>query len=959
MLSIGKVAAGPEAGAYYADQVAPDPAGYYDGEGEASGVWTGSGAGLFGLDGEVSREDLEAVLAGAGRRTIAKGGIGGFDLTFRAPKSVSVLWAVGDPAVAEELRAGHDAAVAEALGYLEREACWARRGAGGVVQVRGDGLVAAQFTHRTSRAGDPLLHTHVVAGNLTRGPDGRWTALDGRHLYQQARTAGFLYQAVLREQLTERLGVEWQPVERGVADIKGVSREVVEHFSQRRQAILERMAERGERSAAAAQVAALDTRQAKQRVPLARQHADWRSRAAELGLDREAVRELTGQLAPRIGAPAIDVEALTQQASTFTRADVLRAVAESAQAGSSMEMLERRADAVLAQHYMVHVGEDHLKHPRYTTQSLLRTEQELLRSQQDRRDSWRPLVDQATVEAALAERPTIGEDQADVVRRLTYGRAGIEVVRAPAGTGKTFAMDAARDAWEQAGHEVTGCALSARAALELEDQAGIASTTITRLLHRLDEGHRLTQGGVLVVDEAGMVGTRALAKLAQAAEEQELKLVLVGDDRQLPEIDAGGAFRALADAAPPAELTEVRRQREAWDRQALEQLRRGDVERWAKAYRDAGRITVTPSAEQARAGLVNDWSQADGDAVMIAYRRADVADLNARARQLLQAQKRLPADELVIGERAFSTGDRVVATVNNRPAGILNGQRGTIEHTDGERQSVQVRLDAGTRVALDQGSLQRGDLDHGYAITAHRAQGATVDRAFVLGSEDLYREWGYTALSRHREVARFYVTRTDLGLNQDRAPEPDPIAAGLTRLLGRSQAEEFASTQLRDLSDEQLARERARLAHRLQGTQLPSPTGHLADKLEGLERMRRGVDARAERLQAERDNTSWLKRDERKKLAAYQQQAAAAEHRLATLNQEVAADLAEQAGHRARWIEHHGPEAERYLQLADEAAQRSTHRGTVDQRLERFHRPGPRLEMPDPGIAIDGGLDMG
>jgi len=242
VLSIGKIATGPAAAAYYADQVAPDPSAYYSGEGEAAGRWAGAGAGALGLEGEVSRVQLDAVLAGAGQRTVRPGSVGGFDLTFRAPKSVSVLWAVADPALAVQLRAGHDAAVAQAMGYMEREACRARRGRGGVVQVRGEGFVSAAFTHRTSRAGDPLLHTHVVTGNLTRGPDGRWTALDGRHLYQQARTAGFLYQAVLRQELTERLGVSWQPVENGVADIDGISREVVEQFSQRRREILDRMA---------------------------------------------------------------------------------------------------------------------------------------------------------------------------------------------------------------------------------------------------------------------------------------------------------------------------------------------------------------------------------------------------------------------------------------------------------------------------------------------------------------------------------------------------------------------------------------------------------------------------------------------------------------------------------------------------------------------------------------------
>ncbi len=135
----------------------------------------------------------------------------GFDLTFRAPKSVGVLFGIGEPEVVREIVQAHEAAVGEALGYLEREACVARRGHGGAVFVRGRGFVAAAFRHRSSRAGDPLLHTHVVVASATQGPDGRWTALDGRLLYRHAKTAGFLYQAALRAEITGRLGLEWEP----------------------------------------------------------------------------------------------------------------------------------------------------------------------------------------------------------------------------------------------------------------------------------------------------------------------------------------------------------------------------------------------------------------------------------------------------------------------------------------------------------------------------------------------------------------------------------------------------------------------------------------------------------------------------------------------------------------------------------------------------------------------------
>jgi conjugative relaxase-like TrwC/TraI family protein len=277
MVNLAKLAAGPGAGRYYVDQVALGREDYYAGQGEAPGVWIGKAAALLDLEGEVDEEGilrlLEARDPGSGerlRRPLASGAVGGFDLTFKAPKSVSLLFGIADEPVRDQIRAAHAAAVADALGYLEREACRTRRGAGGATVVNGAGFVAAAFEHRTSRAGDPLLHTHVVVGNVTRGPDGRWTALDGRALYWHQKAGGYLYQARLRDELTRRLGVRWRAVERGAADLAGIDRAVLLHFSQRRAEILEHMAARGEHSAQAAEIAALATRKRKRGVPIER-----------------------------------------------------------------------------------------------------------------------------------------------------------------------------------------------------------------------------------------------------------------------------------------------------------------------------------------------------------------------------------------------------------------------------------------------------------------------------------------------------------------------------------------------------------------------------------------------------------------------------------------------------------------------------------------------------------------
>jgi conjugative relaxase-like TrwC/TraI family protein len=810
LLSIGKLAAGPRAGLYYVDQVARGAEDYYAGEGEVPGRWIGTGAASLGLRGEVCENEIVRLLDARNpasgeplRRPLPSGAVAGFDLTFRAPKSVSVLFGIADARVAGELRAAHAAAVAQAIGYLEREACRARRGAGGTQNVRGRGFVAGGFEHRSSRARDPLLHTHVVVANATQGPDGRWTALDGRHLYRDAKTAGYLYQAALRAQVSERLGLEWRPPANGVADLAVVPRGVIEHFSQRRAEIVAHMAERGERSARAAQIATLETRRTKSHdVPL-RLRDEWRSRAAEHGLtarrlDRVArargrrarIGGRTELLARRLEGPS----GLTQQRSTFARRDVLQAFAEAARDGARTGVIEAQADAFLRRDTIVEL-EPASGERRFTTREMLAIERDALDAAKRGAGEARAIAGAEAVDDAVAARPSLSQEQRELVEALVRARRGVDVVRSPAGTGKTFALDAAREAWQRSGIAVLGCALSARAACELRDQAGVEAVTIARLMRELDRGAALPRGSALIVDEAGMVGTRDLARLIDAAEVAGGKLVLVGDDRQLPEIAAGGLFAALAERLPALELKEVRRQREPWDRDALAALRSGDVERFARDYGGNGRIVAATTGDAVRERLVRDWLDAHErgeQAVMIAHRRRDVADLNRRARERLRSAGRIGADELNTDAEAFAVGDRVIARRNDRHLGTVNGDVGRV--TAIEAGQLRVEADDGRRLDLPESYARAGHLQHGYAITAHVAQGATVDRAFVLGSDELYREWGYTALSRHRAEARFYVSAAPTFLNEPAEPlrTADDVTDVAMRMLEESRAEQLA-----------------------------------------------------------------------------------------------------------------------------------------------------------------------
>jgi conjugative relaxase-like TrwC/TraI family protein len=861
VLNIGKVLRGKER--YLLDQVAGSQRDYYTGAGEAPGQWAGTAAAELDIAGEVDEDGFLRMLNGAHPDTGARlgepprgGRVLAYDLTFRAPKSVSLLYAFGGPRVTAAALEGHARALAAALGYLEGHAAIARRGHGGHELVRGNGFIAAVFQHRTSRAGDPLLHSHAVIANLTRGPDGRWTALDGRALYNHAKTAGYLYQAVLRRELTRELGVAWDRVRNGVADIAGIPRAVIVGFSQRRQQITKRLAERGEHSAKSAQVAALDTRQPKgEAVDQETLRGRWRQRAQELGFDVGDLEAVLGQAdrrplnvgdRDRIRSHLGSAQGLTKEASTFCRRDVVRAVCEQLPAGAEAAEVEHLTDQFLSTDQQViqvtYTDEDlapvgdtirrgdgravsaRIDIQRYSTHELVALEAGVITAAQRRQRGRAGAVPEQVVTAILdsqvgrdggqSGRPThLAPDQEAMVRALTTSGHGVQLVNAHAGTGKTFALDAARAVWQAAGYRVIGATLAAQAAKELTDGAGVESSTISRLLLDLEDPRApgLGPDTVLIVDEAAMVGTRLLARILDHADRAGAKVVLVGDTAQLPEIDAGGAFRGLAVRLGSVRLDENRRQVHQWEREALELLRAGDAGGAIGRYWQHNRVVVRASAPALRSQLVADWWAAmrrpeEQAPVMVAARHAEVTDLNGRARALMAADGRLGTQILTVGNKEFAVGDRIVTLKNERRRlGVLNGTRGTVTGVDLVAGALEVGTDDGRTVRLPRwylaGSRRRpGDrIDHGYAITGHKAQGMTTERAFVLGSEDLYKEWGYAAMSRGRQENRLYLVVGENPLAEEievlGQARQDPVAV-IVRALGRSRAKTLALDHL-------------------------------------------------------------------------------------------------------------------------------------------------------------------
>jgi conjugative relaxase-like TrwC/TraI family protein len=848
---------------------------YYLRGGTATGVWRGSGAAELGLEGVVLAEGLVRLFEGEDPGTgellgtqLREDGVAAWDVTFSADKSVSLLWAFGDEQTRKEVQAAFEEATSQAFGYLETVAS-STRGArktrvvdehghpvlnqNGTQKCRVEtwpvptsGYVAAAFTEYTSRADDPQLHTHVVIANKVKGVDGKWRSIDGRLLYRQQLAAGYLHEAVLRKELTERLGVRWQPVHNGMADIEGFTRHQIEAFSQRREQLEAWREEQGlSDTPAARQVAVLATRGPKSDHPLEELAVDWRRRAVEVGLTPERITRIVGRDRTitesdpgRLAKNLISPEGLTSRASTFGRAEVIREIAAALPEGGTGGEIEVLADSLLQQRdvvVMLPVGGapgarldqtdqafDRPKVPsamrrrdgrpfpgvtserRYTTAELLATEQRVI-ERALRGSGRRWTAPRRLVEATLRRRPGLNEGQREMVRRFATSGTGIDVGVGPAGSGKTAVMAVLAELAAITGTPILGAALAARAATGLQTATSIPSSSLTALNHQIrNQKDGLPDGVVVVVDEASMVGTRPLAELSDQVEEAGGKLILIGDHHQLPEIEAGGLFHALVRRLPAVELIENLRQRQEWERTALAQLRDGSVDQAVEIYRHHRRLVVGQNRDDILSHAVDDWyhhvvETGDlADALLLAHDNKTVADLNELARSHIAASGALDGPVLQTADRVFQIGDRTLCLTNRSRLGVLNGDLATVVSVDPGQRSLTVRLDRDLETReLPDWYLGEGHLDYGYALTGHKAQGVTVGRTFAVIGGDTDREWAYVAMSRGRVANTAYMVCPE-GVEQcthlSHQPRGDPLEvakSGLHRSRRQSAAIEF------------------------------------------------------------------------------------------------------------------------------------------------------------------------
>jgi conjugative relaxase-like TrwC/TraI family protein len=770
---------------------------YYASRGETPLRWGGSGAARLGLVGEVTPEAYEMAFGTGGFRDVGSGEQvvatrrPGFELVVGAHKSVAVLGVIDR---AEDMHSILDVETTATMDWLDR---WfaergGRRGRSGRRTATG-GLVYATTRHATSRAGDPSPHDHVLVANVAEMLDDRggFKGLDSaalRDTVEAATMVGRLHSAARAVALGFEIAPDAGPSGRMRHwRIVGIPEAVCDVFSKRADEIVEHLATTGHTSYRARGIAARATRSIKRHTGADELLPQWQTELAAAGWPVERLAEhlaqarraqpglrfaMTDAEIDALGAEALDIDGpLMANHKAFTRTNLIAEIAPRLYGRDPADLDRTLARLLASQEVVPLIGVAGAREQAYTTAQVLRTEATIARVVETLAERTGPALRDDEVAAAVAAAESarghrLTDGQRQVVERLCRSGKAVSVVVGVAGSGKTTALDTAATALEAAGYRVLGTSTSGQAARTLSTEAGVDARTFASLLWRLDHGQiSLDARTVVVVDEAGIADDTNLARLALAVERSGASLVLVGDHRQLAAVGPGGALAALLHRRPDLVVTlaDNVRQRDPAERAALAELRDGSVARSVAWYAANQRIHVQPNRLDTLLAMNESWAAdiaAGHDPALLAWRRDDVVDLNRLARERWDQLGHLLSDDVkVTGGRYYATGDRLVALAPNPEAGIVTSEPLTAVSVDAN--AMVVRTSDGREATITGDGLDASHLDYGYALTVHRAQGATYDRAQVLAAGG-GRELAYVAMSRARDHTSVHVTADDL-----------------------------------------------------------------------------------------------------------------------------------------------------------------------------------------------------
>lgn len=822
---------------------------YYNGKGEPQGKMIGLATKMLGIEPELDTTVYRRVFSGFapdGTSLCENAGANhrpGWDLTFSAPKSVSMLFARADDDLRKAIQDIQQKAVEEAFAFIEQHAAYTRRGKGGHIQERVTGLIGATFEHCTSRAQDPQLHTHCLIANLAPRSDQTWGTLESKHFFLWQMASGAIYRSALANGLRE-LGFEVEAVEgHKHFEVKGVDQGICQFFSKRAEAIRAQMEAMGVSKAASrvGDTITLNSRDYKQTVDRPKLFASWQADMDKLGFTQaelDNLRELNIAHLPEPLPLQHILDKLIESQAVFRLQDIYAAVGVEAQFNHVSRLdIEDTVRELLADNNMVSLGKDLSNNQIYTTKAMLAIEQELLSHADRMHASNHYKLDESTIQKAINTQGqqqgfALSDEQVEAV--LSVCQSSLDIIQGRAGAGKSTSMQAMRLAYQSQGFSVRGATVARQAAQQLEKDTGIESTTLASLLNELGKGNSQAKfkDTVILLDEAGQLATPDLLQLMQAAHTAGAKLVLVGEQQQMDAITHGGSLRYLSQRQGCARIDTIRRQREAWARTAVNDLRAGKAKAALDTFIGKGLLHIEQDSQSAREQLVKHWqayteANPNKDTMIMAQRWKDVKPLNDLVRKVYQDQGKLGTEniltECVVSNQslyfAFSKGEHVRFTKNDYhpKRNFTNGEQGTITQVlqQGDDIRFTVKLDSGRTVSFYQSdySDEQGRLQvvQAYACTVYSSQGATIDGdTFVLYTTAMDRAASYVAGSRHKDNCHWFVNGQELDAQSGQAdkgqtPDTETRLKTLARCMSVNKHKAMASEYIAEQEAQQEA----------------------------------------------------------------------------------------------------------------------------------------------------------
>ncbi|CAM5466590.1 Conjugal transfer relaxase TraA OS=Afipia felis OX=1035 GN=NCTC12722_02394 PE=4 SV=1 [Afipia felis] len=806
-----------------ADYYTRDSNNYYLSDREPNGRWL-TGSERLGIDAgtDVEANIFENLSAGIdrnGQTLIKYAGAGrhtaGVDLTFSCPKGVSVLWALGDDNLRRAIEAAESEAVAATVAFLQQELPLGRRGRNGIRREHVH-LVAAAFSHGEARperhadgvvAPDPQRHTHVTILNVAERADGSFGAIDTVQLRQWKKALGVHFRVGLATRL-QRAGFALGPVSAdGLFDVAGVPSEVTAYFSARRATIEEQLAAAGTTSTAAPALAAhltQTTRRNKETRPEGDRHQRWQAATRQLGYEPESIIQTARNLgmdaqssiataAERIAERLAQVpDLLTATQSVFERHRLFEAVGAVLVGGSVQpDRIKVEVDRLLADGSIVELGRDRTGAPRYSTPEMIAIERALVDAAgrlafDVRRGPASKVVAREACTAGLTN------EQRAAVDLATSG-ARLAVILGTAGTGKSHTLAVVARAWEAANHRVLGASIAWKAANTLGNDLAIPSRSINSWLAKIETGSAvLDSSTLLIVDEAGLMSSRQMQRLLAHVENARASILLVGDSRQLQPIGPGAALRLVNDTVAGVRLDTIVRQQHEWARDAVHAFARGDAGAGLSAYSSRGLLVEADGGAAAVTALVDAWeatrrTSPETSILAVAKTNTEVRAICNTIRSRLRAEGTLDNGDISIRavtpsgqgyDLPLAIGDRVRFLHRFDQFKVVNGTEAEVTGIATSRDgavTIKTRIDqreirfTAADIADEQG---RSLIAHAWASTIFQAQGATVDRVFVLGSGKFDRHDAYVAMSRARQEAKLFIDQRALDI-EIRANDPD------------------------------------------------------------------------------------------------------------------------------------------------------------------------------------------